>query len=323
MHDFLTNLLKIWDQFGYLFYYFIIFSVLATIMPCNKGQPLIRKGMVTDLLYGIIVPIFSQFIFIIYLSIGFGIFLYDTPPDKLSEYFRNGHGYLATLPLWMQAAMVFLLSDIFLYWTHRFFHSPKMWRWHAIHHSSKFVDWLSTYRFHPINLWLSFTLVNAVMLLLGFSPDSIAIMGGFNMAYSFMVHANLNWTFGPFRYLFASPVFHRWHHTTQKEGLNKNFAPTIPLLDIMFGTFYMPEGKLPEHYGIDGVNISESFIPQLIWPFTQTNKPAVLTETSKLYSFKEGITKGRQGEMYDKIHDPKPDAGKNLNQTGILTTDIT
>jgi hypothetical protein len=40
----------------------------------------------------------------------------------------------------------------------------------------------------------------------------------------------------------------------------------------MFGTFYMPKGKFPEHYGIDGADIPESFIPQLIWPFTQSNK---------------------------------------------------
>ncbi len=110
------------------------------------------------------------------------------------------------------------------------------------------------------------------MLLLGFSIASIAVLSLFNTIYSFMVHANLNWTFGPFRYLFASPVFHRWHHTTQKEGLDKNFAPTFPFLDVMFGTFYMPKGKLPEHYGIDGVDMSESFIKQLIWPFTQSNK---------------------------------------------------
>lgn len=253
-------------QFGFLLYYGVIFSLLAKIMPCNE-QPIIRKGMATDILYYLLVPIFTQYVNIVFLAIGFGIMYYNVPAERLDEYFTNGHGYLSTLPLWEQAAMVLLISDILLYWTHRFFHSAKMWKWHAIHHSSEIVDWLSTYRFHPVNVWLSFTLVNVLMLLLGFSPSSITIMGGFNTLYSFMVHANLNWTFGSFRYLFASPVFHRWHHTTQKEGLNKNFAPTFPLLDVMFGTFYMPEGRIPERYGVAGTDIPESFIPQIIWPF--------------------------------------------------------
>lgn len=268
IQDIIEKVWKILIEYDYLLYYFIIFTILAMIMPCNKEQPYIRKGMLTDLLYLATSIIFSPFVYMSLLALGFIVFFYDIPREQFGEYFNNGHGYLATLPLWVQATMVFLLSDFLLYWTHRFFHTQKMWRWHAIHHSSKIVDWLSSYRFHPINVWLSFTLVNVLMLMLGFSPKSITIMGGFNTAYSFMVHANLNWTFGSFRYLFASPVFHRWHHTTQKEGLDKNFAPTFPLLDIMFGTFYMPKGKLPEHYGIDGSDIPESFAAQLIWPFT-------------------------------------------------------
>jgi hypothetical protein len=81
-----------------------------------------------------------------------------------------------------------------------------------------------------------------------------------------MVHANLNWTFGPLRYLLASPVFHRWHHTLEGEGLNKNFAPTFPFLDLIFGTFYMPPGKLPEQFGNGEPDFPEGFLGQLIYP---------------------------------------------------------
>src|SRR5262249_36877705 len=127
--------------------------------------------------------------------------------------------------------------------------------------------WLSSYRFHPVNLWTTFTLVDTLMLFIGFSPEAVTTMAAVNMIYSAMVHANLNWTFGKFRHLFASPVFHRWHHTTQAEGLDKNFGPTFPLRDHIFGTFYMPEGQKPEHYGIKGMEVPKSFIGQMIWPF--------------------------------------------------------
>jgi len=56
---------------------------------------------------------------------------------------------------------------------------------------------------------------------------------------------------GPFKYVLATPVFHRWHHTALEEGGNTNFAGTFPVWDILFGTFRMPENALPESYGKD------------------------------------------------------------------------
>lgn len=64
-------------------------------------------------------------------------------------------------------------------------------------------------------------------------------------------------------------MFHRWHHTLEAEGLNKNFAPTFPVLDLIFGTFYMPTGKLPEHFGNGEHDFPEGFLGQLVYPFTQ------------------------------------------------------
>ncbi len=45
-----------------------------------------------------------------------------------------------------------------------------------------------------------------------------------------------------------------------------NFAGTFSLFDVMFGTFYMPEGVLPKDYGIDDATMPESFGRQLIYP---------------------------------------------------------
>ena len=245
----------------------VLFTILSRISPCNPTQPLWRKDSLTDIVYYLVSPFLQQvgrIVFIALASTGLHHLFSD---DTLQGYFTTGYGVMGRLPMWQQAAIVFILSDIMLYWLHRWFHSKRMWRWHAIHHSSKQIDWLSTHRFHFVNTWLSFTLVDVTMLVLGFSPEATACMATFNTLYSAMVHANLSWTFGPFKYIFASPVFHRWHHTTQKEGLDKNFAPTFPLLDVMFGTFYMPEGKLPQRYGVLGADIPDSFLGQLDWPF--------------------------------------------------------
>ncbi len=126
---------------------------------------------------------------------------------------------------------------------------------------------MSTQRFHPLNQWFAFTLVDTAMLLIGFAPEAFAALALFNITFSAFVHANLNWTLGPLKYVIATPVFHRWHHTSVEEGGSKNFAPTFPILDVMFGTFYMPKGKLPENYGVSDPEFPEGFIDQMFYPF--------------------------------------------------------
>src|SRR5262249_23131412 len=153
------------------------------------------------------------------------------------------------------------------YGIHRVFHSRFAWKFHAIHHSPKVLDWLSTVRFHPVNSALAFVLPDVIVLLLGFAPDAVFLLAPFNAVYSGMVHANLNWTFGPFRYVLASPVFHRWHHTTKEEGLNKNFAATFPFIDLLFGTYYMPADRIPEQFGNGEPGFPEGFWGQLLHPF--------------------------------------------------------
>ena len=168
---------------------------------------------------------------------------------ELIAFFDNGHGPLAQLPLWVQAILFLVLSDIPMYWLHRIFHGPTLWRYHAIHHSSEDLDWISAARFHPVNILLGTVAVDVALLLAGISPQIMIWVGPFKIFHSAFVHANLNWTLGPFKYVIASPVFHRWHHTGLEDGGNTNFSTTFPIWDIMFGTFYMPKDRLPANYG--------------------------------------------------------------------------
>ena len=130
-------------------------------------------------------------------------------------------------------------------------HGAVLWKYHAVHHSSEELDWISAARFHPVNLFLVGSLVDVALLLAGISPNVMLWLGPFTTAHSAFVHANLKWTLGPFKYVLASPVFHRWHHTALETRRNKNFAGTFPVLDLLFGTFYMPKNVLPDAYGID------------------------------------------------------------------------
>ena len=241
------------------------FALLSWLSPGNKGRPWWEKrGLVTDICYWLVVPVLQRFgrigftvLFTVYLL---GI---DTA-DGIVKFFEHGHGPLSRLPFWTQLVLYLVTTEFCLYWIHRAFHGRHLWRIHSIHHASEDLEWISAARFHPVNILLGTVIVDVAALLAGITPDIFLILGPFATISSGFVHANLDWTLGPFKYVIAGPVFHRWHHT--REHGNKNFAGTFSLFDVMFGTFYMPEGVLPESFGIDDERVPKSFGMQVLYP---------------------------------------------------------
>ena len=110
---------------------------------------------------------------------------------------------------------------------------------------------------------------DVLLLLAGISPNVMIWIGPFTIFHSSFVHANLNWTLGPLKYVIATPVFHRWHHTALDRGGDTNFAGTFPIWDILFGTFRMPANELPDDYGAGDPSMPSGFGGQLVHPFRQ------------------------------------------------------
>jgi sterol desaturase/sphingolipid hydroxylase (fatty acid hydroxylase superfamily) len=248
----------------------VVFSVLTFFWSCNPGQPWWRKReLVTDLCYWFIIPLFARYLRIGLLVMGAAFLFNITSAEGLVEFYDDGHGPLAQLPLWVQAGIFLIGSDFMMYWIHRAFHRPALWKYHAVHHSSEDLDWISAARFHPVNIFLGSVAVDVVLLLAGISPNVLVFLGPFTIAHSAFVHANVKWTLGPFRYVIAGPVFHRWHHTGTDAGGEKNFASTFPVLDVLFGTFYMPKQTLPGAYGVSDKRFPPGFGAQMIYPFRQ------------------------------------------------------
>lgn len=249
------------------------FALLSWWSPGNKGRPWWKKrGLATDICYWLVVPILQR-----YGRIGFTVaitvyLLGINTADGLVKFFDHGHGPLSHLPFWVQFAIYLLGTEFLLYWIHRAFHGGTLWRFHAVHHASQDVEWISAARFHPINILLGSVLVDVLALLSGITSDVFLIVAPFATVSSAFVHANLDWTLGPFRYVFASPVFHRWHHTL--EHGNRNFAGTFSFFDWMFGTFYMPQGVMPENFGIGAEPMPASFGRQLVHPLFAENTAA-------------------------------------------------
>ena len=244
------------------------FTVLSLFCSCNPGRPWWRKReLLTDLCYWFVIPLFARYLRIGLLVLGAAILFGITSAEGLVAFYDDGHGPLSQLPLWLQAVIFLVGSDLMMYWIHRAFHRVPLWRYHAVHHSSKELDWISAARFHPVNLFIGTIGVDVILLMAGISPNVMLWVGPFNMFHSAFVHANLNWTLGPFKYVLATPVFHRWHHTAIEVGGSTNFAGTFPLWDILFGTYRMPEGQLPDGYGKDETGMPAEIVGQLAFPF--------------------------------------------------------
>jgi sterol desaturase/sphingolipid hydroxylase (fatty acid hydroxylase superfamily) len=246
----------------------VAFAALSFFWACNPGKPWWRKReLVTDLCYWFVIPVFARYLRIGLLVLGAGLLFGITTEQGLVDFYDNGHGPLATLPLWVQGAIFLVASDLMMYWIHRAFHRPVLWKYHSVHHSSEELDWISAARFHPVNIFLGSVAVDVVLLLIGISPNVFLFLGPFTVAHSAFVHANLNWSLGPLKYVIAGPVFHRWHHTAPDRGGSKNFASTFPVIDLMFGTYYMPANAMPDAYGVSE-ELPPSFGRQMVYPFT-------------------------------------------------------
>jgi sterol desaturase/sphingolipid hydroxylase (fatty acid hydroxylase superfamily) len=175
-------------------------------------------------------------------------------------------------PFWMRLGAAMLIAEIGSYWGHRWSHEiPALWRFHAVHHSAEHIDWLVNTRGHPVDL--VFTRLCGLMPVyaLGLAgqvgsdgniiPVIISVIG---TIWAFFIHANVRWRFGLLEQVVSTPAFHHWHHTLHSP-IDRNYAPLLPWVDRLFGTFHLPRREWPESYGVQKP-ISDTVGQQLLKP---------------------------------------------------------
>lgn len=238
---------------------------LEWMFPSMRAQPLWRSDSKTDVLYLLFTPFVTRWISKIVAVAGVVLALSVLGHGDVQR-MADGFGPVIRQPRWLVVAQMFLLGDVLGYWIHRCFHGRYLWPFHAVHHSSTQLDWLSSVRTHPVNDIVSKLVLAVSLACLGFPLKALAGYVPFLTFYAILLHANVGWSFGPLRCVIASPLFHRWHHTTEEQGLNRNFAPLFPFIDVAFGTFHMPQGQRPIFFGTIGTPVPQSFLGQLLFP---------------------------------------------------------
>jgi lathosterol oxidase len=182
--------------------------------------------------------------------------------------------FIGQMPWLLQFLLAILVADLAEWFIHFALHKvPFLWRFHSIHHSSKGLDWIAGSRSH----FLDDTLVRGFILvpmMLGFSQDIIVAYLIFVTIHATWAHCNFRPNIKWLEKYLVMPRYHHWHHTSQKEAIDKNFAIHFPWIDKIFGTYYFPD-EWPEFYGLDGEEIPKGFIRQTYEPFIKKNRRAL------------------------------------------------
>lgn len=237
----------------------LIFSPIEVLWPAYPKQSVFRSEWLTDIVYFLST----------HLPIQITSFLILLPATQLTAVLNVPalSNAVGQLPWLVQFLLAVVVADLAEYFIHRAFHTvPFMWRFHAIHHSSKSLDWIAGSRSHIVDDVAVRGFILMPMMLV-FPHDML-------VAYLFFVNLHATWThcnFGPtIKWLepyLIQPRYHHWHHTSQAEAIDKNFAIHFPWIDRIFGTHYLPKDKWPETYGLHNEEIPAGFWGQTCYPF--------------------------------------------------------
>lgn len=161
------------------------------------------------------------------------------------------------------------LADFFYYWMHRAQHRLSwFWRFHRVHHS--ITEMSATNSYHHVAedlfqfVWITIPL--SVLLGVESGPVPWIVIVVLN-THSYFLHSSANINIGPLRYIFSDNRIHRVHHSVEGRHLNRNFATSTPIWDVLFGTAYFPKPNEWPAVGLDEVAEPRSVKQYLLMPF--------------------------------------------------------
>ena len=241
----------------------LIFLPLERLFALHPKE-FFRNGVAQDLGYYFISSLVPGLLLAVPLSL-VAVGAHALVPDRLQA-------AVAAWPLWQRVVAGVVVGEIGFYWGHRWSHEiPFLWRFHSIHHSAEHVYFLISARAHPIDSVFTRLCGLVPVYVLGIATP-LTPEGGTVSAllvlvltlWGFFIHSNVRWRLGPLELLIATPAFHHWHHTLGEQR-DRNYAPMLPWIDRIFGTYHLPRNQWPSAYGIEA-KLPGSIGAQMVYP---------------------------------------------------------
>jgi sterol desaturase/sphingolipid hydroxylase (fatty acid hydroxylase superfamily) len=174
------------------------------------------------------------------------------------------------MPAWAQFIVLLVLKDFLEWGVHNLLHRvPWLWEFHKLHHSIEDLDWIGNFRFHWGEVVVYKTLSYLPLVVLGVDHRVLLAIAVLWTVMLDLNHANLRFSWGPFRYLLNSPRMHVWHHDVVQHGRGgQNFGQVLSVWDWIFGTVYWPSDRdEPERLGFAGMEAYPGSVPRrLVYP---------------------------------------------------------
>ena len=236
---------------------FCIFTPMEKLFAMHP-QKVFRQGFGTDLVHFAVTNVLIGVSFVVLLLPAIILVRHGGIPPTARV--------IRAEPLWAQIVEAQLLAEVTHYWAHRATHRlGVLWRFHKMHHSIQQLDWLASARQHPLDGAITRGLSIAPLFLLGFSNSVFGAAVTIQTVAALFQHSNIRIRLGIAKWLIASPEFHHWHHSNDPKARNTNFAGGLPILDLIFGTAYLP-GYWPTSYGVQEPVPQSGYIKQLTYP---------------------------------------------------------
>jgi sterol desaturase/sphingolipid hydroxylase (fatty acid hydroxylase superfamily) len=238
----------------------VIFIPIELFLPKRLKQTRFHLEWKTDAIYFVISHLIVQYTAIAVkfpAEAIFGQFGLDAIQD-----------FVVNLPFIVQLVLAMFMADLFQYWAHRLFHRSRiLWRFHAVHHSISTVDWVAGSRLHIVDILLTRAFSYMPLYFLGLSVEVFYTYVVIVAFQATIAHANTRIPFGPLKYLLVTPQYHHWHHSDDPAHYDQNFAIHFPVIDRIFGTYYLPGDKWPASMSLSDQPFPKGYLKQLVHPF--------------------------------------------------------
>lgn len=236
-----------------------IFMSMEKLFPKYKNQVILRGEWGLDLFYFCFNHLAISAI-LIYSNFQVSHFEWAVSPAVQS--------FIQSTPILLQLVVIILAADFVLYWEHRLYHEVKaLWPIHAVHHSVEHLDWLAGSRGHFIQVFSERAMVMVPLYLLGVDTAALNLYVVFAALQAVLIHCNIRFSFGYLRYIFVTPQFHHWHHSSEEPAIDTNYSAHTVLFDWLFNTFHLPDNHWPAQYGTTKP-LPRNFLGQTLYPLS-------------------------------------------------------